>query len=111
MKKYPSDIVAFVCFASIILFLCFATVYKVGENKGMESIVSKNIYHLDKIPLGVPVLAIYDLDGIVTMVSAINLNDKMIIPYNFLGGSVPYDNLPTPKGWTDLPDELVEALR
>jgi len=109
-EKYPLQLTALLC-----LFLMFASIglvlaYNMGRGDGQISAQSP-IYRLSDMPRDTPVLALYQSGGIVTMVSAMRLDDGRILPHNVYGGPVPYDVLEEPFGWTTIPEGLMEVLR
>ncbi|MBU1081636.1 MAG: hypothetical protein KKB59_14230 [Spirochaetes bacterium] len=62
-------------------------------------------------PLDMPALSVYEYEGVVTMVSSQRIDEERLLLFNVYGGSVPYDILTEPIGWTTLPANLLEILR
>ena len=112
MSKEYSGTIAGVCFIIIFVFMVFFGVYAVGYKNGSKIIVASSpVYRLARMPVETPVLALYESGGIVTMVSAIRLDDDRILPWNVYGGPVPYDLMDTPIGWTEIPEGLMEVMK
>ena len=112
-NRYSGQIAA-VCFIIIFVFMVFFGVYSIGYKNGEKTgtvELQSPVYRLAQMPTEKPVFAIYEQGGIVTMVSAIRLDDDRILPWNVYGGPVPYDLMETPIGWTEIPEGLLEVMQ
>lgn len=104
--------IAAACFAIMFASMIFMGIYGAGYRRGSAAIVvSSPVYHLGEMPAETPVLALYESGGIVTMTTAIRLDDGRILPWNVYGGSVPYDLMDPPIGWTEIPEGLMEVMK
>jgi len=73
--------------------------------------IDSTVYRSGKIPYDVPVLAYYEVDGIITATSAMHIDEGRMLEYSLTGRSVPYYMLEQPIAWIEIPKVLVDLVR
>lgn len=116
-KEY-CGIVAIVCFCLMFWMLTIILPYQIGYKSGYTNGLEANTkieyvypsYRTGSIPIGIPILAIYERSGVIDMVSAKN-SDIGLYEFSTTGAPVCYEVLPEPMAWTELQANIMEVTR
>jgi hypothetical protein len=102
----------------MICILAIVIPYQIGYKKGHKIGLEANTkieyvypsYRTGSIPIGVPILAIYERFGVIDMVSAKN-TDIGLYEFSTTGAPVCYEVLPDPMAWTELQANIIEVMK
>ena len=117
-SKESCGIIAAVCFCLMFWMLTIIIPYRIGYKSGYKTSLEANTkieyvypsYRTRAIPIGVPILAIYERIGVIDMVSA-RMTDIGLYEFSTTGAPVCYEVLPDPMAWTELQANILEVTR